>query len=455
MLDETRVDPAVYASSEWFVVAALMRGTPFLVSEICKVVKDGDFLDPYLQVAFRAILALHTEGITPTMVTVRQQLAIAYADSKSFAPSEAQESASMAYSRLTAQDGVTHTKTALFHAKRVAAVSTIRAVDRHLSQMRAECAESLQSQAPEQVATDLVARVQHSSMGLLVGRSRRTDSLLQNKLVAHEEQLWIDYAKAPGEVSGMYTGFKFLNDLTDGYQPGDYILIAAETSGGKTALALDLVRKSAKASNASWHIFSYEMGDKKLLNRMVWAESQIDRSRYRQKMLTPMEEAQVKAAYQRLMLLPPQHVHTDPTYTLSDIAAICRESKFKGECHGVMVDYLQLIPSDMTSANREREVASISRGLKNLAMELQIPVINLSQLNDEGKVRESRTIKQDADIMIRVSIDEESDSMGLGYKTCTLDFEKMRDEAKCKARLFFFGSQTRFVEEEEHFGRIA
>jgi replicative DNA helicase len=210
--------------------------------------------------------------------------------------------------------------------------------------------------------------------------------------------------------SGALFGIKSLDQAICGVRPGDLCIVAAETSGGKTALALSAIKYTAAIKKRPVAVFSLEMPCAQLIERMFASEAHVSMRSLRSGLLSDREFQKLTGAQ---AVLNDCHIFIDDS-SYGDIGKIvseCRRLRTKHGLELVVVDYLQLIDSPFVrkESNREREVANISRQLKNMAKELQIPVIALSQLNEEGKLRESRAIGQDADIVLKIGFPDSND----------------------------------------------
>ncbi len=214
-----------------------------------------------------------------------------------------------------------------------------------------------------------------------------------------------------GELTGLPTGFQELDKKTGGLQPGDLIILAARPSMGKTALALNMARNAAVDHGKKVAVFSLEMTSRSLVLRMLASEAQVDASVFRSGMMGHDVFNRLIDAAGRLA---EESVWLDDSSVASvrEIRAKSRRLHHREGLDLVIVDYLQLAHADGRVDSREQEISAISRGLKSLAKELNVPVIALSQLNRgpesrgaEDKrpmlsdLRESGAIEQDADVI--------------------------------------------------------
>jgi replicative DNA helicase len=232
----------------------------------------------------------------------------------------------------------------------------------------------------------------------------------------------IDYVEAlmarAGELTGVPTGFKELDETTGGFQAGELIVLAARPSMGKTAMALNIARNAAVDHGKRVAIFSLEMTKLSLTLRLLSSEARVDFSSFRKGFGTASDhQALVKAGAK----LADAKIWIDDSgmVTILEIKAKCRRLNSERGLDMVMVDYLQLAHGDRPTSRKDLEIAEISHGLKALAKELNLPVVALSQLNrgpeqrdpdkrrpNMGDLRESGAIEQDADVIAFIYRDE-------------------------------------------------
>ena len=217
-------------------------------------------------------------------------------------------------------------------------------------------------------------------------------------------------------MTGITSGFTDLDRKTNGFQSTDLILIAARPSMGKTAFSLNLVANAAIKGKASVAVFSLEMSNEQLVDRMIAANAQVELSNIRNGSLKDEEWEKVTNA---MGLLSSQKIYIDDTAGLNmvQLRTKCRRLKIEKGLDMIVIDYLQLMEGDSKIENRQQEISKISRSLKILAKELECPVIALSQLSRAPEqrsdhrpmlsdLRESGAIEQDADMVMFLYRDE-------------------------------------------------
>lgn len=219
-----------------------------------------------------------------------------------------------------------------------------------------------------------------------------------------------DLAKKDTVITGIPTGFYDLDRLTTGFHPGDLVIVAARPGMGKTSFALSIVHHLAVENNEPVAFFSLEMSRHQIVMRLLGEESKIPLKKIRSgflnnEELTKLTEVSIK------MIKAPLFIDDTASLSILDLKAKARRLKKDHNIKLIIVDYLQLLHSHRRTENRQQEVAEISRGLKALAKELEIPVIALAQLSRQAELRadkrpqladlrESGSIEQDADLVL-------------------------------------------------------
>ncbi len=218
-------------------------------------------------------------------------------------------------------------------------------------------------------------------------------------------------------ITGVPTGYTDLDSMTSGFQPSDLIIVAGRPSMGKTAFALNIAQNAATEGNVATAIFSLEMSKEQLSMRMLCSEARVDNHKLRSGFIAESEWGKLSMAAGKLA---DSKIYIDDTPGISVFEMRAKARRLQAE-HGlglIMVDYLQLMSgSKGRSDSREQEISEISRSLKALAKELNVPVIALSQLNRRledrtdkrphmADLRESGAIEQDADVIIFIYRDE-------------------------------------------------
>lgn len=214
-----------------------------------------------------------------------------------------------------------------------------------------------------------------------------------------------------GGITGVPTGFQQMDQMTSGFQPSDLIIIAARPAMGKTAFTLSAARNAAVQFGVPVAFFSLEMAATQLVQRLLCGEAEIDAQKVRTGKLERYEWEQLTSRIGSLSKAP-IYIDDTPGLSIMDLRAKGRRLKAEKNIGMIMIDYLQLMTGSAKSGSREQEIASISRSLKELAKELNVPIIALSQLSRAvetrggdkkpmlSDLRESGSIEQDADMVM-------------------------------------------------------
>jgi len=213
-----------------------------------------------------------------------------------------------------------------------------------------------------------------------------------------------------GSMTGVPTGFRELDELTNGLHPGQLIIVAARPAIGKSTLALDFARAASVHYNQPSIFFSLEMGRSEIAMRLMSAEASVPLQLMRKGTVDSQDWTKIAQVRGRINDAP-LYIDDSPNMTLVEIRAKCRRLKQRVGLKMVVIDYLQLLTSGKRVESRQQEVSEFSRALKLMAKELQVPVIALSQLNRGAEqradkmpalsdLRESGSIEQDADMVV-------------------------------------------------------
>ncbi len=266
-----------------------------------------------------------------------------------------------------------------------------------------------------------------------------------------------------GELRGVPSGFKGLDNKLAGFQKADLIILAARPSVGKTSLALDIARKAATQHNVPVGIFSLEMSSQQLVDRMLSAESRVDAWKLRTGHQLSIENdfGPLREAMERLDKAP-IFIDDTPANNILKMRSVARRLKSEKGLGLIIVDYLQLmVPThNRNSDNVVQQVTEISHSLKNLARELEVPVIALSQLSRDvekrggeprlSDLRDSGSIEQDADVVLFIHREDrfnEDKSIAMKAK---IIIAKHRNGATGEVLMAFDGDKTSFMDVEKN-----
>lgn len=258
-----------------------------------------------------------------------------------------------------------------------------------------------------------------------------------------------------GHITGVSTGFNDFDEMTSGMQPSDLVIVAGRPSMGKTTFAMNIAEHVAIKEQVPVAVFSMEMPGEQLAMRMMSSLGRIDQHRVRTGKLQDDEWPRMTSA---ISILAETRMFIDDTPALSpiEVRARCRRlAREHGQLGLVVLDYLQLMQGSGSGENRVTEISEISRSLKALAKELNVPVIALSQLNRNleqrpnkrpvpSDLRESGSIEQDADLIVFIYRDEVYNPDSPDKGTAEIIIAKQRNGPIGTTRLTFLGQYTRF-----------
>jgi replicative DNA helicase len=236
------------------------------------------------------------------------------------------------------------------------------------------------------------------------GQVRSVTDVLQN-IVARLEELH----QHPGQLTGLPSGYYDLDDLTGGFQPGEFIVVAARPSMGKTSLALNILHHVCAIQRRPAAFYSLEMPAEQIVSNFLCIHNRIDTHDFRRGTLKDKDWKALEASLGDLSEMP-LIIDDSPSLRILDLRARARRLAHRHETQLIVVDYLQLLSANRGHENRATEVAEISQGLKALARELKVPLIAVAQLSRRveqeqrrprlSDLRESGAIEQDADVVL-------------------------------------------------------
>jgi replicative DNA helicase len=363
------------------------------VADVIETLRGVDFYVPKHEVVFNAILALYSHGEPTDVIAVTDELT---------KNGELQRAGGVEY---------LHTLTSIVptaaNAGYYASIVAERALLRRLVEAGTRIVQM--GYAGEGEVVELVNNAQ-AEIYSVTGSVESEDYVPLTEAIgtAIDE---IEAAKhTDGKMTGVPTGFADLDDLTNGFHPGQMIIVAARPAMGKSTLALDFARSAAITNDLPTIFFSLEMGRSEIAMRLLSAEASVPLQNMRKGTVDGRDWTTIAATRGRINDAP-LYIDDSPNMTLVEIRAKCRRLKQRVGLKMVVIDYLQLMTSGKRVESRQQEVSEFSRALKLLAKELQVPVLALSQLNRGPEqradkmpalsdLRESGSIEQDADMVI-------------------------------------------------------
>ncbi len=354
-----------------------------------------------------------------------------------------------------------------FHAKIIAQKYVQRELIRSATEIQRR------SYDEDQDVTDLIGFAEGEIFKVAEGHVKRSVQNAKDILAKALAQIE-DASKNPSAFNGVPSGFMALDRVTMGWQPSDLIIIAARPSMGKTAFVLSMARNMAIEHQAPVAFFSLEMSAVQLMMRLIVAETGLYSNDIKSGKLTPEQWRHLESATKPLGTAP-LYIDDTPALSVFEFRSKARRLKIHNDIKIIVIDYLQLMTGNQDSksnGNREQEVAFISRTLKAIAKELNVPMIALSQLSRATEqrggskrpqlsdLRESGAIEQDADIVAFIHRPEyygmTTDENGLPTAgLAEIILAKHRNGAVCDVKLRFMKDQARFADMEADEGSTA
>ncbi len=416
---------------------------PAAWDQVADAVRAEDFYRPDHRLIFDSIGTLATSGKPCDVVTVSEHLE---------RNARLEEAGGIAYLGTLARD----TPTAA-NVRAYADIVRERALLRRLIEVGTDIAASVFNNEGT-TARDLVDRAEQGVFEIAErgARGREGAVAVRTLLPGIIDQL-DEWHANPDKLRGLATGFADFDKLTGGLRPGDLIIVAGRPSMGKTSLAVNMAEYAAINPNirASVAIFTMEMPSEQVITRMLSSIGSVPLASLRSGRISDEDWVRITGATSQLSEAK-VFVDESPALTPTELRARARRIKREHGLGLVVVDYLQLMQVPGTQENRATEIAEISRGLKVLAKELQVPVIALSQLNRSveqrehkkpvmSDLRESGSLEQDADIILLIYRDEVYNRDTTKKGIAEIDVAKHRNGEIGTFLLTFQGQYTRFV----------
>jgi replicative DNA helicase len=408
------------------------------IADVLELLREDDFYRPAHRTVFRSVLDLYSHGGAVDAVTVAEDLrrngALADVGGAPFlhtlvagVPTAANAAY---YARIVKEAGV---------LRRLIDVGTRIVQVGYETPQDVERAVDLAESWVYQVAQGRVSEDYQSLRDVLTGTLEAIERL-------HEDHR---------EMTGVPTGFAELDRLTSGLQPSNLIIVAARPSVGKSTLGLDVARHASVRAGVPTVVFSLEMSRTELVQRPMCAECTVDMQRLRTGRMEESDWTRLTRSLGRLADAP-LYIDDSPGTTMMEIRAKCRRLKQRHGLGLVVVDYLQLMQPSRRFENRQQEVSEISRSMKLLAKELEVPVIAISQLSRQTEsrsdrrpmlsdLRESGALEQDSDVVLFIYRDELYDPESPRKGEADLILAKHRNGPTDTVTVTFQGQYSRFA----------
>ncbi len=422
---------------------------PSSITVASEILEPEDFYRSAHEKIFYHMLKLNDSGEAVDLITVTEQLQAA---------KQLEDIGGVSYlSELAAS--VPTAANIDYYAKIVAEKSLLRRLIKTATSIAQD------GYAREDEVDELLTEAEKKIMEVSQRNNSGTFQDIKDVLVKTYDQIEVLHNRK-GDITGIPTGFAELDRMTAGFQKNDLIIVAARPSVGKTAFALNIAQNVATKTSENVAIFSLEMGAEQLVMRMLCAEGNIDAQRLRTGSLTDDDWRKLTMAMGSLSRAG-IYIDDTPGIRINEIRAKCRRLKQEHGLGMILIDYLQLIQgSGHSRENRQQEVSEISRSLKGIARELQVPVIALSQLSrgveqrqDKrpmmSDIRESGSIEQDADIVAFLYRDDYYDKESENKNIIEIIIAKQRNGPVGTVQLAFVKEYNKFVNLERRYDDAA
>jgi replicative DNA helicase len=420
--------------------AILIQSEAF--NHAAELIDSRDFFRDAHRRIFERMVALSERGDAIDFVTLKEELSRG---------GELEEVGGPAYIA-SLSDGVPRSANVGYYAKIIKEKSTLRSLIHSANKILTEAYES------EEEPDLLLDEAERAIFAIAEDRIRAgfvpLRDLVQSSFATIEK-----LQQHKGLVTGVPTGFVDLDEMTSGLQPSDLILVAARPSMGKTSFVLNIAQHVGTSTDMTVGFFSLEMSKEQLFMRMLTSEARIDAHRFRTGYLSEKDYGRLSHA---LGTLAEARVYIDDTAALGVLEMRAKARRLKAEhgLHLLIIDYIQLMQGRGRFESRQQEIASISRSLKGLAKELQVPIVALSQLSRASEtradhrpqlsdLRESGALEQDADLVMFIFREEQyRDADGAPNQeaegTAEIIIGKQRNGPVGTAKLAFIKEHTRF-----------
>lgn len=431
--------PPYNIEAEQFVIGSMIVDKN-AITVATEILKGDEFYKEQHEILYSAIVSLYDNDTPVDVVTIPEQLKIM--------EKTVEDVGGLSYiAELISGVETTAEERIRAHAKIVEEKYTLRRLIKSSSSIIEKCYD-------QNLEVDNI--VSEAEKGIFEISQKQKSSDFEH-LSGIIERSFDDFEKlynSKSDVTGVPTGFKDLDSRTSGFQKGDFVLIAARPSMGKTAFVLNLALNSGLRADKSVAIFSLEMSKEQLVYRMLCAEANIDMQKLRVGDLD--DESWIRLGRASSPMSSSKiFIDDTPGITISELRSKCRRLKIERGLDIIVIDYLQLMSGNRNIESRQQEVSEISRSLKALAKEMEAPVVALSQLSRAPEMRadhrpilsdlrESGSIEQDADIVMFLYRDEYYDKETEKKGIAEVIIAKQRNGPTGTVELAWIGQYTRF-----------
>ncbi|WP_136479528.1 replicative DNA helicase [Acetivibrio thermocellus] len=434
--------PPQNIEAEQSVLGAILLDKEVL-SSVTEIISSQDFYREDHREIFEAIMDLYEKGEPIDLITVAEQLKV--------------RGSLEAVGGLEYLTNLASLVPTTANAKHYAKIVEEKSILRRLIKASSEII-NMGYEAAEEVSY-VLDKAEKSIFDVLEKRNTQGFALIKDVLIDTFNRLEELYNNK-GYITGIPTGFVDLDYKTAGLQNSDLILIAARPAMGKTSFVLNIAQYAAIHAKVPVAIFSLEMSKEQLVNRMLCCEAMVDSQKMRTGKLEDSDWQKVARALGPLSEAP-IYIDDTPGLSVAEIRAKCRRLKLEKNLGLVVIDYLQLMQGRGKSESRQQEISEISRSLKILAKEINVPVLTLSQLSRAPELRsdhrpilsdlrESGAIEQDADIVMFLYRDDYYNPDTEKKNIAEVIIAKHRNGSTGTVELAWLGQYTKFANLEKY-----
>lgn len=423
--------------AEQSVIGAMIMSRDAIV-EASEIITGADFYHQQYGAVFEAMVELHDEGKAVDLVTLQERLR-----EKNLPP----EISDMEFVKDILSSVITSANVK-YYAEIVAEKSMLRKLIKTTEEISDAC------YLGKEKTQDILEVTEKKIFDLIQNRGTG-DFVPIRQVVLNAIEKIEKASRNQGSVTGIPTGFIDLDYKTSGFQPSDLILVAARPSMGKTAFVLNIAQYMAFHDNVTVAVFSLEMSKEQLVNRLLALESKVDSQNIRTGNLEDEEWAKLIEGA-NVIGNSKLIIDDKPGISISELRSKCRKYKMEYNLGIIFIDYLQLMTGSGRSESRQQEISEISRSLKALARELNVPVVALSQLSRAveqrpdhrpmlSDLRESGAIEQDADVVMFIYRDDYYNKDSENKNIAEIIIAKQRNGPIGTVNLVWLPNYTKFV----------
>lgn len=417
-----------------------------VISDVAYMLTKEDFYNPQYAALFESMVELYNEGHQVDVITVSERLRMKNLPEELCKPAFLAEIISSVPTSVMAPQ----------HAKMVKDKSLLRQLIRLSEDTAKDCylAQDKTETILEDAEQKIFKLVQTSTGAQDI---TTIDRIVMNVINEIEEA-----ARNKGKVTGLSTGFVDLDNMLTGMHGGELLLVAARPAMGKTAFVLNIAHDIAVMHKIPCALFSLEMSKEQLVSRMIAIDAMVDSKKMKLGDLSNDDWDKVTESIEAIASSP-IYIDDNSSITISELRSKCRKLKQNYDIKLIILDYLQLMSSSRNVENRQQFIAEVSRALKNIARELNVPVIALSQLSRAvdsrpdhkpvlSDLRESGSIEQDADVVMFIYRDEYyNPETTTKPQTAEIIIAKQRSGETGSVDLRWIGKYTKFADPEKHY----